>query len=251
MAGRARRIGTDVRAVPALATASPGEGSLDLYLLPFGDFDGEWSPRPSDLEAVASAFFQLPVQTLRAKPLEGLPVTVREREKGHKQYLSTDFLRMLRNELPDDGFCIVGITMQDLYPDPRWNYVFGQASLKDRVGIYSFARYDPQFWNEPRTDAAKTLLLVRSLAVLLHETSHIFGMKHCVYYRCLVNGSNSLAESDRQPMHLCPVCLRKLQSATGCDLFQRDPALQKEYARLGIKAEADWIARRLKYVTGG
>jgi archaemetzincin len=35
--------------------------------------------------------------------------------------------------------------MEDLYPDPAWNFVFGQASLRERVEVFSFARYDPAF----------------------------------------------------------------------------------------------------------
>lgn len=31
--------------------------------------------------------------------------------------------------MPKDAFCIVGITMIDLYPKDSWNFVFGQASL--------------------------------------------------------------------------------------------------------------------------
>ena len=40
----------------------------------------------------------------------------------------------------------------------------------------------------------------------------MFGISHCVHFHCRMNGSDSLEESDRSPMHLCPVCLRKLQS---------------------------------------
>jgi hypothetical protein len=31
-----------------------------------------------------------------------------------------------------------------------FNFVFGQASLNDRVGVYSFARYDPAFYGYTR-----------------------------------------------------------------------------------------------------
>lgn len=40
-----------------------------------------------------------------------------------------DLLRFLSNTKPKDAFCIVGITMIDLYPKESWNFVFGQASL--------------------------------------------------------------------------------------------------------------------------
>jgi archaemetzincin len=35
-------------------------------------------------------------------------------------------------------------------------------------------------------------------------------MLNCTAYLCLMNGSNHQEEKDRRPMHLCPVCLRKL-----------------------------------------
>lgn len=34
-----------------------------------------------------------------------------------------------------------------------------------------------------------------------------------VNHHCVVNGANNLRESDAQPLHLCPVCLRKLHFA--------------------------------------
>jgi archaemetzincin len=60
-------------------------------------------------------------------------------------------LDLLKLRLPSDAFCILAITMEDLYPDASWNFVFGQASPRERVGVYSFARYDPAFYGEPKT----------------------------------------------------------------------------------------------------
>lgn len=40
-----------------------------------------------------------------------------------------DLLQFLKKRKPKDAFCIVGITMIDLYPKDSWNFVFGQASL--------------------------------------------------------------------------------------------------------------------------
>ncbi len=162
-----------------------------------------------------------------------------------------DELDLLRSLLPPDGYCIVGVTMQDLYPKASWNFVFGQASLRDRVGVYSFARYDPQFEGKQRTPEAKTLLMSRSCGVLVHETSHMFGMQHCTYFECVVNGSNSLAESDGQPLHLCPVCLRKLQHSVGFDVVDRYRRLRDVYRRIGLDDEADWINRRLAWINVG
>jgi archaemetzincin len=63
--------------------------------------------------------------------------------------------------------------MEDLYPDPRWNFVFGQASVRDRVGVFSFARYDPVFYGESRSSRYQELLLRRSTKVLVHEIASL------------------------------------------------------------------------------
>ena len=53
--------------------------------------------------------------------------------------------------------------------------MFGEASPREGVGVYSFARYDPAFYGEPRTDEYEVLVLRRSCK-LQRETGHIFGL---------------------------------------------------------------------------
>jgi archaemetzincin len=167
---------------------------------------------------------------------------------GHFQILTSDILDFLKARVPSDAFCVLAITMQDLYPEPSWNFVFGQASLRERVGVYSFARYDPAFYGEPRSAGYETLLLRRSCKVLAHETGHMFGLAHCTFFNCLMNGSNHLAESDRRPLHLCPVCLRKLQWSIGFDVLERYRALERLTRADGFTDEADWFNRRIKFL---
>jgi archaemetzincin len=62
--------------------------------------------------------------------------------------LTADILDLLKDRLPADAFALLGITMVDFIP--QWNFVFGQASLRDRVGVYSFARYAPQSYERIR-----------------------------------------------------------------------------------------------------
>jgi archaemetzincin len=47
-----------------------------------------------------------------------------------------------------DAFCTVYVLMSDIYSREDWNYVYGLASLYDKVGCFSFARYDKSFWRE-------------------------------------------------------------------------------------------------------
>ena len=44
-----------------------------------------------------------------------------------------------RTKLPKDAACYMGITCADIYPGPGWNFVFGEASLRERIGVQSLA----------------------------------------------------------------------------------------------------------------
>jgi archaemetzincin len=138
--------------------------------------------------------------------------------------------------------------MEDLYPDPAWNFVFGQASPRDRVGVFSFARYNPEFYGEKAFPDHQENFLQRCCKVLAHETAHMFGLMHCIYFHCLENGSNHLQESDRRPFHFCPVCLRKLQYSIGFDVVDRYEHLAEFHGRVGFQDQADWVRRRLEEV---
>ena len=49
----------------------------------------------------------------------------------------------------------------------------------------------------------------------------MFGMRHCIYFDCLMNGSNHDEEAASKPLQLCPVCIRKLQSNIQFDILER------------------------------
>lgn len=219
-----------------------------VYLQPLEDFGEERGPEMERLRAFAAAFFAMDVVLL--PPLEDALATITGREDahtGHRQLLTTDILNLLRLCQPDDAYCTVGVTMYDLYPGPQWNFVFGQAAPQYRVGVYSLARYMPWFpGNGGEHD--ESLVLRRSCKVLAHETCHILGIQHCIYYRCLMNGSNHLAESDARPLHLCPVDLRKLHFSTGFEAAERYRRLRAFAAEAGFEEEARWLNERLAFL---
>ena len=222
-----------------------------IYLQPLGDFVPERSPSIDKLREFAAAFFAMEVKALPPIPIQSSKFATRQNPlTGNPQILTNDVLKFLTTRLPADAFCILAITMEDLYPEPSWNFVFGQASLRDRVAVYSFVRYDPAFYGEPRMAGYEMLLLRRSCKVLAHETGHMFGLAHCTYFNCLMNGSNHLVESDRRPLHLCPVCLRKLQWSIGFDVLERYVELERVNRLTGFTDEAAWLSRRIKTVQG-
>lgn len=241
----------------------PDQARHKLCLQPLGEFDPQaaalFGPDPTakgeqqpleTLRRFAATFFMLDVEVLPPLPLDQAHVRARRNPcTGRRQLLTGDILRLLRRRLPDDAFALLGITMVDLYPEESWNFVFGQASLRERVGVYSFARYDPRFHEPDRgalTAAQQRLVLRRGCRVLAHESAHMFGLQHCIYYRCVMNGSNHLAECDARPLHLCPVDLRKLQASVGFDVVERYRRLREFWQALGFADEAEWLTRRLE-----
>lgn len=219
-----------------------------VYLQPLEDFSQGPGPPLEQLQRFAAAFFAMDVVLL--PPLDDTLETITSREEPNtqqRQLLTVDLLNLLRLCLPDDATCTVGITMHDLYPGPQWNFVFGQAAPQQRVGVYSLARYMPWFpGNSGRTD--ETLVLRRSCKVLAHETCHILGLRHCIYYRCMMNGSNHLRESDSRPLHLCPVDLRKLHFTTGFQVAERYRCLREFAAGAGFDEEVEWLDGRLAFL---
>lgn len=219
----------------------PDADRRTIFFQPLEEFGDAAPPLPM-LEKWAIVFFSIPVRVLT--PLTGVDRVVTARRNpytGTRQLLTGDILALLRRNLPTDAFCVIAITMNDLYPDPSWNFVFGQASLRERVGVYSFARY--------QTDADANLMLRRSCKVLAHETSHMFGIEHCIFFRCLLNGSNHLAESDARPMHLCGVDLRKLHSSVGFDVIARYRALEAFTRQADFTEESAWLRDRIEKLT--
>ena len=59
-----------------------------------------------------------------------------------------------------------------------------------------------------------------------------------------MNGSNSLPESDTQPLRLCPPCLKKLQWNRGFDVLERYRKLEAFCKEHGLANEAKWFAAR-------
>jgi archaemetzincin len=216
-----------------------------IYLQPLEDFETEDAPAIQHLARFASAFFAMPVEALAASAVSKQRITTRTNPQTRQlQLLTGDALGLLRRILPANAFCVLGITMRDLYPSPSWNFVFGEASLSDRVGVFSFARYDPEFYGI-QTAERDALMMRRSCKVLAHETSHMFGIQHCIFFNCLMNGSNHLDESDRRPLHLCPVDLRKLHHSLGFDINQRYRALVEFTQQAGFEDERRWLTNRL------
>ena len=184
----------------------PTKERTKIYLQPIGAGDEARNHVITLLREFMQLIFGLEVVMLPVLSLATIPAAA-QRVNGftnQRQLLSTHILHgILKPNRPADAVAVLAITHEDLWPGKGWNFVFGQASLGERVGVWSTARMgDPT--KEP------TLFLRRVLQVAVHETGHMFGIKHCTAYECCMNGANHQGESDRAPLVFCAECDAKL-----------------------------------------
>lgn len=245
---RHRSFESYVRSSPPGRTAK----RRTVVFQPLGEFTGDQKELIEQVRRYTEIFFGTVSRVEKAVPLpergaRALPHGGGER----KQYLTGAIMDdVLLPRLPEDAICSLGVTMGDLYPQASWNFVFGQASLRRRVGVQSFARYSPEFYGRKSGPDARKLLLMRSVKVVVHETGHMFGLHHCRRYQCVENGSNHLGESDAQPVFLCPDCLRKLHWNLGFDPVGRYEKMLAFWDGEGFDEESAWLRRRLKVLRG-
>ncbi|HYJ42024.1 MAG TPA: archaemetzincin [Steroidobacteraceae bacterium] len=178
-------------------------------------------------------FFGLELAISPAVPIDAIPEdsTRRQSLDGPPQLLTTYLLNsvLLPLRQPADA-AVLAITAADLWPGPGWNFVFGQASLKERVGVWSMARNGDA---DGRADMRK-LCALRTTMTATHETGHMFGIRHCIAYECGMNGSNHSEERDRQPLEFCPECQPKLWWTCALDPLERSRALAAVARRHGF-----------------
>jgi archaemetzincin len=224
-----------------------------IYLLPIGSPAEDGPPSIADLAELAHRYYGLEAVVLPVVDVRDLEVTARARggipaggRGARRQLLAPDVLRELRGRVPYDAYCLIAVTVEDLYPDDDWNYVFGYASLTGRVGVFSLARYNPAFFGHEPGPGSAELIVRRGYKVVVHEIGHMFGMQHCTAARCIMNGSNHLDELDARPLRLCPVCLRKLHLLVGFEPRRRYEELRELFAAHALADEAAWIDDRLR-----
>ena len=106
------------------------------------------------LQRFASVFFKgFTIEILTSYLTAKLKFRSRINEfSGKRQLFIPDIYKYLESKFTQDAYCMVGITMADLYPKESWNFEFGQAYASKGVGVFSFARYDPRFYEVEEND---------------------------------------------------------------------------------------------------
>lgn len=208
-------------------------GRETILLRPLGPLSPRATAALEPIREFTAAFFQLETRLLHEEPL---PDSAFRRERD--QYFADALLEHLKKERTDDALILAGIADKDLFASGLPNYVFGLGSFTERVGVYSLTRFTAGAErNEP-------LFRRRAFQLVAHELGHDLGLPHCTFWKCVMNGANSLVESDSAPTHLCPVCLDKLAWNVGFDRAKRHRDLADVLASEKLDDDAAWEKAR-------
>ncbi len=205
-----------------------------IYVQPLGGIEAQHARLMETAREYLEAFFGTP-----AKILPGIEPDRRAWRPKRRQFEAESLLKQLHKNAPTDAFAVAGFLTEDLYTDDD-DFVFGLAREDLAAGVFSLARLSERYRGQPKG----ATLEQRTLTTAVHELGHVLGIDHCLAYQCVMNGSNSLEESDRQPMHLCPVDLQKLRLNIGLDPATRYATLERFYRAHGYIKEARFCSVR-------
>ena len=209
---------------------------------------------------------------------------------GHSQLQVESLLNELSSfkkssrSVPSDAFCVMGVSMVDLYDGPTDLFCAGMAFGGSAVAVFSFFRYHPHlrmspmhwydfgyavepgsysYYEDGQTDKGHGRdslsrdvpqnidteeYLRRCGKLLSHELCHLYGLDHCIFSRCLMNGTGHLVEDFAAPAHLCPVCLRKLQWRLGFRVRGRYSLLTDAFHTMGMTRESVWTRKQVDQI---
>jgi archaemetzincin len=201
-----------------------------IRIVPIGELTSGQSSVLEIVRDFMQPFFGLPIELDEEFPLAAIPAKAQRRfdSFGSRQLLTPYLLnQVLMPRRREKDAAVLGITAFDLWPGAGWNFVFGQASLTQRVGVWSMARNG----DADGRRSMRKLCAIRTAMTATHETGHMFGIRHCTAYECGMNGSNHSDERDRQPFEFCPECQPKLWWTLGLDPLERSRKLEKVAAK--------------------
>lgn len=211
-----------------------------IYVQPIGTFAGAQKRILDDTVEYLALCYGLEVIVQEALPVTQIPSSAkRENPHSKMEQLYTGYILedVLAPSLPDDAAAFLALTDIDLWPGRGWNFVFGEASLAQRVGVWSVHRNgDPG-----EGEAAYRSCLLRSLKTACHETGHMFSIQHCTAYQCLMGGRNHMEESDASPLWMCPECVAKVLWATPSTLVTRFEKLQAFCESRELREQAEFF----------
>lgn len=223
----------------------PTKERTKIYVLPLGTFTAQQKEIIATTAGYLAAFYDLQVETL---PNKALPQKLGKEDSRYNEFLKRRQVRtgyimdaLLKPMLPGDAAALIAFTNEDLFPDDTMSFVFGQASMEYRVGVWSLARLEFK--------ADRATFLRRTIKIAAHETGHMFSMRHCTKYECVMSGTNHIGETDRRPVDACPECMAKVCWLSDIPAAKRYEKLAGFCRNNRLQKEADEFGRKMKAVS--
>ncbi|GIQ82108.1 peptidase M54, archaemetzincin, partial [Kipferlia bialata] len=200
------------------------------------------------VEYVRAFYYPCPVVLLDTLDLKQHRVKMRDND-GDTQFYAPEILRKVKSILSGRQYSAAAVmTTHDIYHREDWNFVFGLA--QGGVSIFSFYRFLPSFTGAPEVKHPRDVTLWRSVRTAVHELGHCLGLRHCIYYKCIMNGSNHIDESDSRPLSLCPVCLRKVSHRLGGGVLTRYRGIAEWYRVHGFTEQLERCEAVIRHIEG-
>lgn len=217
-----------------------------IYLQPIGEFNDLQEKQIKLTKEYLKIYFQLETKNLPTISNEIFPKNVRRISKnGQEQILASYVLdSVLIKRKPKDAVVLMGITERDLFPKPEWNYVFGLASYQNGVGVTSMYRFADGNLSESNFNKS----LERLIKISSHEIGHMFGINHCLNANCVMNGTNSITETDAHFARACSLCQYKLNSSLKYNDKKRLLELKKFFKENSFNVELSRTEKDLNLV---
>jgi archaemetzincin len=214
-----------------------------IYILPIGGLTHQEDSIVDLTVEYLNLFYGIKIVKMNPVKDDVVPNDKRRLNENGEEQLDASYLihNVVPNFKPKDALAIMAITGRDLYPKESWNFVFGLATYSEGVGISSMARYDSN-------NKDYRVGLRRIIKTSAHEIGHMFKMKHCTHALCVMNGVNSLSESDSRPNTLCSVCLKKMAWNLKFDNKERFKRLILFYEKHDLKNDAKKMKDQLELI---
>ncbi|KAI1322859.1 hypothetical protein F5Y16DRAFT_26030 [Xylariaceae sp. FL0255] len=111
-----------------------------------------------------------------------------------------------------------------------------------KLPLYRAVEASQQVGIPSSSEELRSLWFSRVARTASHEIGHCFGIDHCVYYACNMQGTSGMIEDVRQPPYLCPVCLEKVSHAVVRESQGRDRGCQEAYIKERYTVIADFCS---------
>lgn len=129
-------------------------------------------------------------------------------DETRSQYDARILLRELASQSKGDEK-VLGILDVDLFV-PIFTYVFGEAQQGGKCALVSTYRLGGDVEGLSRDDP---VVVERAAKVALHETGHLFGLRHCADRTCNMHFSGGLTDLDKTRLYYCRYCALYLHEA--------------------------------------